>query len=70
MIKNPTYGSRADVHPRPEGPSLRMGWYGWMGWTEYQKCPSNFFILCEYIEYVLYLLIFILKNCHRNLYGF
>ena len=30
-----------------------MGWDG-MGWdgTEYQKCPSNFFILCEYIENV------------------
>ena len=22
---------------------------GWVGGTEYQKCPSNFFILCEYI---------------------
>ena len=22
---------------------------GWVGWTEYQKCPSNFFILCGYI---------------------
>ena len=28
--------------------------YGWggMGWTEYQKCPSNFFILCGYIDHV------------------
>ena len=25
-----------------------MGWVGgWVGWTEDQKCPSNFFILCE-----------------------
>ena len=24
------------------------GWVGWDG-TEDQKCPSNFFILCEYI---------------------
>ena len=39
------------------------GWMdgmGWMdGWMEYQKCPSNFFILCEYIEDVYtYLYIF------------
>ena len=27
-------------------------WMGWMGWMEYKKCPSNFFILCEYIEHV------------------
>ena len=32
---------------RREAPSLRMD-----GWMEYQKCPSNFFILCEYIEHV------------------
>ena len=25
---------------------------GWDGWTEYQKCPSMFFILCRYIEHV------------------
>ena len=38
-----------------------MGWIGWDGWTEYQSCPSNFFILCEYIELVytyLYLYIY------------
>ena len=30
-----------------------MGW----GWTEYQKCPSIFFILCGYIDHVyIYLL--------------
>ena len=30
-----------------------MGWGG-VGWdgTEDQKCPSNFFILCEYIDNV------------------
>ena len=26
-------GSRADLHARPEGPSLRMGWDGWDGWN-------------------------------------
>ena len=46
------FGFKADLHARPEGPSLRMdgiGWDGMDGWdgTEYQKCPSNFFILCE-----------------------
>ena len=25
---------------------------GWDGWMEYQKCLSNFFILCEYIKHV------------------
>ena len=25
------------------------GWTGWTGRTEYQKCPSIFFILCGYI---------------------
>ena len=34
------------------------GWDGWDGWMEYQKCPSNFFILCEYIGNI-YLLIYI-----------
>ena len=34
---------------RPEGPSLRMGWMD--GCTEYQKCPSNLFILLPYIEH-------------------
>ena len=28
-----------------------MRWDG-MGWMEYQKCPSNFFIICGYIEHV------------------
>ena len=31
-----------------------IGWDGMYGMDrmEYQKCPSNFFILCVYIEYV------------------
>ena len=31
-----------------------MGWDAWdgMGWMGYQKCPSNFCILCRYIEHV------------------
>ena len=50
-----------------------MGWdgMGWDGWMEYQKCPSNFFILWGYIEHVYtYLYIYILKNCHQHSYGF
>ena len=49
------FGVQKDLHgERAKRASLRMGWMdGWdgMGWdgTEYQKCPSNFFILCEYI---------------------
>ena len=31
---------------------LRMDGMGWDGWMEYQKFPSNFFILCGYIEKV------------------
>ena len=40
-------GSSAGFTPRARSASL-MGWVGWDG-TGYQKCPSNFFILCEYI---------------------
>ena len=51
-----------------------MGWMdGWDGWTEYQKCPSIFFILCRYIDHVyicLYIYIYIFKNCHQDSYGF
>ena len=45
-------GSSAGFTPRARSASL-MGWggVGWdgMGGTEYQKFPSNFLILCEYI---------------------
>ena len=35
------------------GPKGRVyGWMGWIGWMEYQKFPSNFFILCGYIEHL------------------
>ena len=41
---------------------------GWDGWTEYQKCPSNFFILCEYIENVYtYLEVFNIKPARYRL---
>ena len=42
-------GVQRNLRTRGGAPSL-MGWDG-MGWdrTGYQKCPSNFFILCEYI---------------------
>ena len=39
-------GFRRDLHNEAEG---RV--YGWDG-TEYQKCPSMFFILCGYIDKV------------------
>ena len=38
-------GSSAEFTPRARSASLM----GWMDGTEDQKCPSNFFILCEYI---------------------
>ena len=28
------------------------GWDGWDGWDGDQKCPSIFFIICGYIDYV------------------
>ena len=54
-------GSRADLHARPKGPSLRMdgwdgmGWDGWMNGTEYQKCPSIFFGYIEHVYTYLYI---------------
>ena len=53
------FGVQKDLHgERAKRASLRMdGWDGWDGmdgWdgTEYQKCPSMFFILCGYIDKV------------------
>ena len=47
-----------------------MGWDGMgLDGTGYQKCPSNFFILSDYLENV-YTYIYILKNCHQHSYGF
>ena len=45
---------------RRESPVYR--WMGWDGWREYQKCTSNFPILCGYIENLytyLYIYIYI-----------
>ena len=62
-------GSSAGFTPRARSASL-MGWDG-MGWTEYQKCPSNFVILCEYIVNVYtYIYISMFKVCHQLCYGF
>ena len=38
-------GPKEDLHSERASASLM----GWVGWTEYQKCPSIFFILCKYI---------------------
>ena len=36
-------GSRADLHARPEGPSLRLdGWDGWDGWDGISKVSFKF----------------------------
>ena len=46
-------GSSAGFTPRARSASLMGRVGGLVGWlmdgTEDQKCPSNFFILCEYI---------------------
>ena len=62
---------RLSIYNEARRAKFADGWDGMDGWTEYQKCPSNFFILCEYIEHVYtYLYIYILKNCHQHSYGF
>ena len=50
----PTMSLRGPGKIYTRGPKGRVyGWMdGWMGWMEYQKCPSNFFILYGYIENV------------------
>ena len=40
------------------------------GWTEYQKCPSNFFILCGYKEHVYTYLYVYSKIVSNILIGF
>ena len=41
---------------------------GWTGGTEYQKCPSIFFILCGYIDKVYtYLYIYIYSKIVTNI---
>ena len=40
-LYNVPSGSRADLHARPEGPSL-MGWDGWMGWDGISKVSFDF----------------------------
>ena len=47
-----------------------MGWDGWMDGTEYQKFPSNFFILFEYIENVYTYLDMYSKIVKNNLMDF
>ena len=42
-------GSSAGFTPRARSASLMGGWVGGLDGTEDQKCPSNFFILREYI---------------------
>ena len=46
--------------------------YGWDGWDGmvYQKCPSNFFILCGYIEHVYTYFYIYSKIVNKILMGF
>ena len=48
------------------------GWLmdGWVDGTEYQKCPSIFFILCGYIDHVYVYLYIYSKNVTNILMGF
>ena len=55
---------------RREAPSCdRTGGDSRDGTDGQQKCPSIFFMLCEHLEHV-YILKYILKNCHQHSYGF
>ena len=44
-------GVHKDLHDERAARVDGMGWMGWMGWDGmgYQKCPSIFFKLCQYI---------------------
>ena len=44
-----TLSLRGPAQFTDEARSAEFDGMGCMGWTEDQKCPSNFFILCEYI---------------------
>ena len=62
-------GSRADLHPRPEGPSLRMDGMGWM--DAISKVSFKFLYTLWVYRTCIYLLIYIvLKKFHQNSYGF
>ena len=60
------------TNERAKRASLRMGWMGWdgMGWDGVSKVSFNFlYTLCVYRS-CIYVLIYILKNCHQYSYGF
>ena len=55
---------------RPKGPSLRMGWdgMGWDGWNI--KSVFQISLYLRVYRKCIYLLIYILKNCNQDPYGF
>ena len=58
-------GSRADLHTRPEGPSLRMIWMD--GWDGISKIPFNFLHTLWVYRKGIYLLIYIYMTPGRSL---
>ena len=62
-------GSSAGFTPRARSASL-MGWMGLMDGTEDQKCPSNYFILCEYIGNLYTYIYLCLKFITNFIMGF
>ena len=68
--------SRNGVPGAPADFLLTEGWMDGMGWmdgwdgTEYQKCPSIFFILCGYIDKLNTYLYILLKIVPNILMGF
>ena len=55
---------------RPEGPSLRMGWDGMDGMDGISKVSFKFLYTLWVYRTCIYLLIYILKNCNQDPYGF
>ena len=53
------------LHNEARRAELTDGWMGWDG-MEYQKCASNLFILCEYIEHV-YIFLYIYSKIFTNI---
>ena len=62
-------GSAAQhLHNEARSAEFTDGWDGWMEWDGmgHQKCPSMFFILCEYIEHV-YIYLYIYSKIAANI---
>ena len=60
-------GSRADLHPRPEGPSLRMDG---MGWNIKSVLQISLYFVSRKNMFIPTYIYNILKNCYQHSYWF